>query len=78
MLAGEPLSSAAWQLMADQLDDEGLLHGMQEAVMDKPVVEPDRADRTYDFNLNWTPTSLNSRRWAPKFHRRILRTDAAA
>ncbi len=46
-------------------------HGMQEAVMDKPVVDQTGLTDRYDFNLNWTPDQSNSRRWAAKFHRRI-------
>ncbi len=30
-------------------------HGMQEAVMDKPVVDQTGLTERYDFNLNWTP-----------------------
>jgi uncharacterized protein (TIGR03435 family) len=30
-------------------------HGMQEAVMDKPVVDQTGLTDRYDFNLNWTP-----------------------
>jgi len=30
-------------------------HGMQEAVMDKPVVDQTGLSDRYDFNLNWTP-----------------------
>lgn len=30
-------------------------HGMQEAVMDKPVVDQTGLTDRYDFTLNWTP-----------------------
>ncbi len=38
-------------------------HGMQETVMDKPVVDQTGLTERYDFNLNWTPdlSQLSSR-----------------
>jgi len=34
---------------------QNFCHGMQEAVMDKPVVDQTGLTERYDFNLNWTP-----------------------
>ncbi|HEY1743871.1 MAG TPA: TIGR03435 family protein [Granulicella sp.] len=43
------------QLMVTNSTMKDFCHGMQEAVMDKPVVDQTGLTDRYDFNLNWTP-----------------------
>ena len=43
------------QLMVTNSTMKDFCHGMQEAVMDKPVVDQTGLTERYDFNLNWTP-----------------------
>jgi uncharacterized protein (TIGR03435 family) len=43
------------QLMVSNSTMKDFCHGMQEAVMDKPVVDQTGLTDRYDFNLNWTP-----------------------
>jgi uncharacterized protein (TIGR03435 family) len=43
------------QLMVINSTMRDFCHGMQEAVMDKPVVDQTGLTDRYDFNLNWTP-----------------------
>jgi uncharacterized protein (TIGR03435 family) len=43
------------RLMVTNSTMKDFCHGMQEAVMDKPVVDQTGLTDRYDFNLNWTP-----------------------
>ena len=43
------------KLMVSNSTMKDFCHGMQEAVMDKPVVDQTGLTDRYDFNLNWTP-----------------------
>jgi uncharacterized protein (TIGR03435 family) len=43
------------QLMVTNSTMKDFCHGMQESVMDKPVVDQTALTERYDFNLNWTP-----------------------
>jgi uncharacterized protein (TIGR03435 family) len=43
------------QLMVTNSTMKDFCQGMQEAVMDKPVVDQTGLTERYDFNLNWTP-----------------------
>jgi uncharacterized protein (TIGR03435 family) len=43
------------KLMVTNSTMKDFCHGMQEAVMDKPVVDQTGLTDRYDFNLNWTP-----------------------
>jgi uncharacterized protein (TIGR03435 family) len=43
------------KLMVTNSTMKDFCHGMQEAVMDKPVVDQTGLTERYDFNLNWTP-----------------------
>ena len=45
-------------------------HGMQEAVMDKPVVDQTGLTERYDFNLNWTPDQSQFAAMGATFRRR--------
>jgi uncharacterized protein (TIGR03435 family) len=47
------------QLMVTNSTMKDFCHGMQEAVMDKPVVDQTGLTDPYDFNLTWTPDHLS-------------------
>jgi uncharacterized protein (TIGR03435 family) len=52
---GNFLFGGLGKLMVTNSTMKDFCHGMQEAVMDKPVVDQTGLTERYDFNLNWAP-----------------------